>query len=254
VIGNLGITFRNAGRFKEAQAHYERWLSVAREIGSKQTEAVALLNIGPFEAALGQMDAARKTLDESLHLLREIGARRFEGYALHDLGSMAEQSGDIEEARGFYEQALALRRDISYTSGVASTLVALARLVASQGEQEAAAAHIDEALALAGELKNSQLILSATIARARLPGGDVQSALDALEEHEEGVTHQGKMAARFHLWELTKDKAHLGKAHRLLTCLCDHAPESCRTSMIENVPLHRDIMQAWGELGHSRTH
>jgi hypothetical protein len=28
-----------------------------------------------------------------------------------------------------------------------------------------------------------------------------------------------------------------------------HAPEDCRDSMIENVPLHRDIMKAWEEHG-----
>jgi tetratricopeptide (TPR) repeat protein len=198
------------------------------------------------------MDAAQKTLDEALRLLRELGARRFEGYALHDLGSLAEQRGDLDAARGFFEQALALRRDIAYPSGIASTLVALGRLKASQGEPEAAAAHLEEALMIAGELKNSQLIVAATIERARRPGGDVQSALDALAEREEGITHQGKMAARFHLWELTKDKTHLAEAHRLLTYLRDHAPEEHRTSMIEGVPLHRDIMLASRNLASAR--
>jgi len=249
VTGNLGVTFRNLGRFKEARPHFERWLTVAREIGDRQTEGIALLNLGPLQAALGQSGAAQETLRQSLRLLGKVGARGFEGYALHELGSMAEQSGDLDEARGFHEQALELRRDISYTRGVAWTLVALGRMDASRGSQEAAAARIDEALALAEELKDSELILSAMIERGRMSDGDVPSALAALEEHEGGTTHQGKMAARFRLWELTSDMAHLEEAHRLLCFVREHAPEDCRDSMIENVPLHRDILKAWEEHG-----
>jgi hypothetical protein len=57
------------------------------------------------------------------------------------------------------------------------------------------------------------------------------------------------MTARFRLWELTKDKTHLTEAKRLLDFAVEHAPEDCRNSMIENVPLHRDIMRAWQEQG-----
>ena len=85
--------------------------------------------------------------------------------------------------------------------------------------------------------------------RARLPGGAIEAALATLKEHEERVRHETKMNARFRLWELTKDKVHLAEAHRLLCYVLDHAPEDCRDSMIENVPLHRDIMKAWEEHG-----
>ncbi|MHC4469855.1 MAG: hypothetical protein ACYS99_02730 [Planctomycetota bacterium] len=33
--------------------------------------------------------------------------------------------------------------------------------------------------------------------------------------------------------------------HRFLRYLVDHAPEEHRETMIENVPLHRDIVAAW---------
>ncbi|MHC4137214.1 MAG: hypothetical protein ACYTDU_19070 [Planctomycetota bacterium] len=57
------------------------------------------------------------------------------------------------------------------------------------------------------------------------------------------------MEARHRLWKLTKDKAHLTEAHRLLSFARDNAPEDCRESMLENVPLHRDIMRAWEKHG-----
>jgi hypothetical protein len=38
-------------------------------------------------------------------------------------------------------------------------------------------------------------------------------------------------------------------AVHLPSFLLGHGAEDCRTSMIENVPLHRDIMRAWEEYG-----
>jgi len=87
------------------------------------------------------------------------------------------------------------------------------------------------------------------VERARLPGGDVEAALAALEEHEERVPHEAKMEARFRLWELTQGKEYIVEAHRLFVHFRDHAPENCRDSLIENVPLHREIMEAWEEHG-----
>ena len=57
------------------------------------------------------------------------------------------------------------------------------------------------------------------------------------------------MQARFLLSKATGDSAHLEEAHRLLCHLRDHAPAEYRETMIENVPLHRDIVQAWEEHG-----
>jgi hypothetical protein len=132
---------------------------------------------------------------------------------------------------------------------VTSTLLALGRLEASLGDEEAATAHIAEALSLAEELPAPNLILVAAVERARLPDGDIEAALAALAEHEERVGPDEKTNARFRLWELTRDKLHLEEAHRLLMFMRDHAPEDCRETMIENVPLHRDIMKAWEEHG-----
>ena len=52
---------------------------------------------------------------------------------------------------------------------------------------------------------------------------------------------------RFLLFRATHDPAHPEEAHRLLCHLRDHTPQEHRETMIENVPLHRDIMAAWEE-------
>ncbi|MHC4136773.1 MAG: serine/threonine-protein kinase [Planctomycetota bacterium] len=248
---NLGIVSWSLGRLGEAGTQYEKALALAREIGNRESEGVTLVNLGLLQTTLGQNALARDTLLEALRMLREIGARRPEGYVLDELGDLAAQQGQTEEARRRYEEALALRRDLHYARGQAATLVALARLEKSAGEEQKATTYIEEALSLAEELKIPVLILTASVERARLPGGDLEAALAALAAHEAHVDHPKRLGVRYRLWELANDPTHLAVAHRLLAHMRDHAPEDCRNSMIENVPLHRDIMQAWKEHGNA---
>jgi tetratricopeptide (TPR) repeat protein len=168
---------------------------------------------------------------------------------LHGLGHFHAQIGDRDTARKFFDDALALRRRISYASGIATTLISLARLEAEDGNTEDASRLLEEAHAIARETKSLGSILDATVEHARLPGGDVGSALATLHEHEARVDHAEKTDARFRLWQLTNDKPHLIEAKRLLDFAVEHAPEDCRASMLEKVPLHRDIMKAWEEHG-----
>ena len=57
------------------------------------------------------------------------------------------------------------------------------------------------------------------------------------------------MDPRFLLWKATHDLTHLEEAKRLLDYLVEHAPAEYRESMLKNVRLHREIMEAWKEHG-----
>ncbi|MHC4931351.1 MAG: serine/threonine-protein kinase [Planctomycetota bacterium] len=248
-VGNLANTLSMRGRYEDAKEGYERHIALAREVEHRRSEAVGLDNLGFLLSRLGQPDRAKEVLDECLRVTREIGSRRTESYAWAALGITAERQGDLDESRRHHEGALALRREISYRSGVAASLVSLGRVEAAQGEREAAASHLSEALSLARDLDIPEEILAATVELARLPGGDVGAARAALQEYEESVSHEAKTEYRFRLWELTKESTHLAEAKRLLDFAVDHSPTECRESMIENVPLHRDIMRAWTKDG-----
>jgi len=88
------------------------------------------------------------------------------------------------------------------------------------------------------------MILLATVLKAALPGGEPGPALAALAEHGDRTEQLTRMEARFRLWQLTKDRAHLDEAKRLLELLVERAPEEDRETMVENVPLHRGIVEA----------
>jgi hypothetical protein len=57
------------------------------------------------------------------------------------------------------------------------------------------------------------------------------------------------MEARFTLFQVTGDCAHLAEAKRLLDFAVEHAPADCREAMLENVRLHREIAAAAKEAG-----
>jgi serine/threonine protein kinase/tetratricopeptide (TPR) repeat protein len=248
-MGNLAGVHAFLGRYEEARAQFEKYLALAREIGNRNYEADALGNLGTILSTLGCYEEARERQEGRLALARKIGYRHAEGGALDRLAWLAEYEGDLDEAMRLYAESLTLRRALSQENTVADSLVALGGLDLKRRDPEGAVAHLDEALTLARKAKLPGATLMATVYRAQLPGGDIEAALVALEEHEDGAEHRDKMTARFHLWKLTKDKTHLEEAHRLLRDARDHAPADCRDSMIENVPLHRDIMKAWEEHG-----
>jgi serine/threonine protein kinase/tetratricopeptide (TPR) repeat protein len=247
--GKLGLVFLAQGRSEEARAHLEKQLALSREIGDRRSEAIATGYLADVVFGLGRSEEARARLNESLALSREIGLRQAEGHALASLASCTEAEGDTESALRLHGEALAIQRELDEKDSVGESLVAMAAIGLKRDDGAGAIAHLEEALALARKVDAPGTILLATVHRARLPDGDIAAGLAALEAHEERVAHDTKMEAGFRLWELTQDKAHLEEAHRLLCYARDHAPEDCRDSMIQNVPLHRDIMQAWEERG-----
>jgi predicted ATPase len=246
-IGALGVLASHLARYAEARAYFMEGLALAREIGNRKSEAILTGNLGDLCTRLGRYDEARERCTKALALAREIGERWVEGYELESLAAVAEGEGDYDEAARRLAESLAVRRDVGEKGTVAESLVGLARIDAARGETERAGARIEEALALVDETGAHSTILSATLVRMRLPGADVDAALAALAEHEEHSNYPTRMQARYRLWELTRDQSHLEEAHRLLVHLREHAPAEDRDSMIENVPLHRDIMRAWEE-------
>ena len=74
-------------------------------------------------------------------------------------------------------------------------------------------------------------------------------ALAALNNHEERLEYATRLESRFLLWKATNDPTHLTEAKRILDHLVEHAPEEYRESMLQNVRLNREIMEAWAEHG-----
>jgi len=219
---NLGICFRNTGRF---------------------VEAIALVNLGHSWLILGDRRRARDALDASMAICREIGTRHPEGYALRDLSALADEEGDTKRAWDFADNALALRRAIGHGDGIADSQIQRGAYTLRAGDQNAARAALEEAAALSRDHHKQDCVAEALALLANLPDGDAEAAEAALQEA--GNTPQ----TRYHLWKATGEREHLEETKRLLDYRVEHAPEEYRESMIRNVRLNREIMEAWVEHG-----
>jgi tetratricopeptide (TPR) repeat protein len=246
--GNLGNVVWSLGRPAEARKYYSEVLEIAAATGDRHKTALFTTSLGALDLMLSRLESAEESLGQSLALAREAGMRREEASALFGLASAAEKEGNVEEARRLYESSLALYREIGEREGAAGVLIVLGRLDVEAEREEQAARYLNEAVASlqqGGDL-GQRLICHAV--RARLPGNDAEVAEKMLAEQSDRRSVLDRLHAGNQLWLATGNRDHLEEAHRMLMVLRDNAPEEDRDSMIENVPLHRDIMRAWEAL------
>jgi len=163
------------------------------------------------------------------------------------LGGIAEERGDAGASLAFYEQALAIYRESRSPAGIANTLVSLGRLHMANGRKGEAQACLDEASVQGDQLGDHSTVVVSHCLLAVHSDTHAADALSAFREHCELLEHADRVAALFRLWKVTQDAAHLTEAKRLLDYRVEHAPEEYRESMLKNVRLNREIMEAWAE-------
>jgi tetratricopeptide (TPR) repeat protein/predicted Ser/Thr protein kinase len=289
MLNNFGNTHVSEGRMAEAVECYQQSIDIARELGDLEMEgrptchlakvfvslgseqgardclkrALALFREGGISngvldalraraealASFGDLDGARSALEEGRDLAESSGSKPVQCEIESRLASVLHHSGMRDEAWQAFERARALAEEVKSASQRHTVLREMGLAVLREGNSQRAARLLEQAQALAREAQDAHFILQATVDWARLPGGNAEAALATLRKYEEQLGHGRKMEHSFRLWEIAKDRSHLVEAKRLLAFAVDHAPEEYRDSMIENVPLHRDIMKAWEEHG-----
>jgi serine/threonine protein kinase/predicted ATPase len=288
-VGNLGLAAALGGRLDDARALLERQLTLAREVGSRSSEAHAIGNLGKIAKLQGRLEDALARFGRDCALEREIGDREGEAVAALNLGATFTSLGRIDVARGLLEEALALSQTIGHRAGEVDAMVCLADLARAVGDFDRAAGVLGEARAicLAIGYRRQELTARAGEAWSLLEGGraaegrrllqeyaslsrDAASDQDvvfatcllaafadgnaALAREELGRAPSGwglafHMECRALLWRTAAEPADLAEAKRLLDHLVAHAPPDCRSSMLANVRLHREIVAAAGDRG-----
>ena len=242
---DLGVDAVSQGHYDEGYRLYRRALALTKEVGAPRWEADAKLYLGALYGQLGSVERGLECVQHALASGRDTGEPAKEAAALSAQGKLAELKGELDEAERCYEQARALREKLGEPGNIVESLGDLGRCLRLQGRVDGARPHLEDTVTRARALGAVGPGLLALAELACLPDGDPAEALKALAADEARVGATDMTRCRFLLWQATGDRSHLEEAHRLLTFMLDHAPEEFRESMIENVPLHRDIMQAW---------
>lgn len=107
----LGQIHRVEGDVPAAQALYERALAIARDLGDRETIAIALLNMAMLRAQQGDGAGARGLLLQAFDIAAEIGSRRMTQSALEVAAGLAATESAWTEAARLYGGAVAQARD-----------------------------------------------------------------------------------------------------------------------------------------------
>ena len=151
LLGQLGQTYLDLGRAREALPLFERQFALARETLDRGGEAAALGNLGNAYDLLGEPRRAIEHYEQWLALAREIGDRRGEAAALGSLGN-AYLLDEPRRAIEHYEQALAIAREIGNRRGEAAALGNLGVAYAALGEPRRAIERHEQHLAIVREI------------------------------------------------------------------------------------------------------
>jgi len=147
VLSNAGSCYYELGEMKKAEQVYQKSLSLAREIKSRNSEASVLFNLGQIRDKIGQSEEAQHYLDRALQTCLDIGNKTLECSINLYLG---ERNQDIQ----FFEKALDLSSEINNKQSYLDSCVKLSNFHEKNENFTEAYRFLKEALRVEKELNN----------------------------------------------------------------------------------------------------
>jgi ATP/maltotriose-dependent transcriptional regulator MalT len=249
-----------------AVGHFTEGLRMVRTLGDPEDEGVRLSNLGSCCSRLGDHTGARGHLDAALELARQTGQRATEALVLLNIASVANLQGDAPGALAYAHAA----HDAAQASAQ-TDLQAYADLVAGHAElalgrhEAAAAAYACSHDALQRLQMRPQQVLDPVsgLARVALAQGRLDEAmahtaplLDHLAEggHFDGT--EEPLLLPLTAWRVLHacgDPRALAVLQEAVVQLQAQArqlsDEAARRALLERVPHHRELLQAWAVHG-----
>lgn len=145
------------GRYREAKAHLEENIPMARETGDKASIAGSLVLLGHVCYAQGERSDARAYFEEALVLAREAGDKAKLHAALNALAEFHRGEGALDDAEPLYEESLTLQRERGERANIVISLYNLAAVSIGRGVGNRARGIVREAHAIAREVGSTYL-------------------------------------------------------------------------------------------------
>ena len=146
VICQLGNFARLKGDVDRARKLIEESLQISRDMGDRSGIKDTLVRLGILEYDQGRFEEAAKSYEESLAINRESGDKLSIAILLNNLGNVYSNQGDYSRAFKLYEESLATRREYGDVLGSAICLNNLGIIAYEQGEYEKAEDLLQESL------------------------------------------------------------------------------------------------------------
>lgn len=183
-LNELGLHLNLLGRSREALHYFEKCLSLARRIGDRRGESVALGNLGNLYYLWGDMRKAIEFNEQALAIDRETGHRIGEGQDLGGLGIAYANLGDLTKAMAYFEQGRAINRQIGYQRGEAISIGNLANVYLLAGKVEKAVELYNQQLLIVRRIgdRQGESNCLGNLGNAYLEMGELQKALEFYEQ------------------------------------------------------------------------
>jgi len=156
-LGSLGLVFYAIGQEKQAMAHYQESLDIARKIEARYEEANNLANIAAAYCNFsGKYDEAIKYFNQSLTIYQELDSLFGKACSLSGLGMAYRAKGKYKEALERYQQALDIVQEIGTRAWEANYLANLGMTCNLLRQYPQAIEYEQKAVAIAREISDRQ--------------------------------------------------------------------------------------------------
>jgi len=146
VLMNQAVFERWAGRTDAALRDIARALESAEKARAPLWIGHCLLNLGQWQADLGQAEKAQATIDRAARVVADLGDGLADEQIAMSRGMIAEAERKFPEAEAHYRDALARARSMELPSESAEVLFRLARTAQRRGALDEARSRLGEAL------------------------------------------------------------------------------------------------------------
>ena len=145
LLGNLANVYGEENDFARAEAMTRRQLALARALGDKPTEVLALVNLGLHTWSQGRDDEGIRWTNEALAAARKLGARPVEALLLSNLATAKARLGDVAAAVRDGDAAMETIRGVNDPEMTADVFLGRAYALIRAGRLAEAQRLIDDA-------------------------------------------------------------------------------------------------------------
>jgi len=183
LLANLGRVHGNAGNQSVGMRYSREGLTLAREVGNREAEVTALIDLGARASTQGRYDEVDYRLGRALELAEEIDCRVEIARALWNLGWNAFDQGEGAKAQRYAEDSLATWEEIGNRFQISQVIRLLAAVASLRGEYGECKRYLEESLAICEEV------------------GHREGVAGCLNDLGEGARRQGKYAEAVRYYE-----------------------------------------------------
>lgn len=260
VLQGVASLRARCGEYYQATQDFQRYIEALAPLDDPRRLGYAWNELALAQRACGDFAQAQKSLDRANELFQRVNDLWGQAAVANNRGVILRDLGRYAEAESLLERALALNHTTGDQRGVAFSLVDLGVLRNDQGRYDEALEYLHRVVALVEQpgMLGFEIEAFSEKARAHLGRGELALALEAstramtrLEEHK-GIIEQ---AYRFYftharvlerVGQAAEARHFLELAYARLRQIAEQIPEErLRKSLLEDVPVNREIVRAW---------